>query len=80
MLYEVITKFRKEVAADLKTIYEAKTIDEAELSLSRFSEKWDAQYPSISKSWRNKWENITPFFSYPQEIRKVIYTTRNNFV
>ena len=68
-------KARKIVAADLKAIYGAKTIDEAELALTSFSEKWDDQYPSISKSWRNKWENITPFFNYPAEIRKAVYTT-----
>jgi putative transposase len=68
-------KARKTVAADLKTIYGAKTVDEAELALSGFSEKWDEQYPSISKSWKNRWENIIPFFNYPPEIRKAIYTT-----
>ena len=68
-------KRRKEVAADLKGIYGAATIDEAELALTTFSEKWDAEYPSISKSWLTHWENLTPFFAYPHEIRKVIYTT-----
>lgn len=68
-------KDRKEVAGDLKKIYSSKTIEEAELSLSFFSEKWDKQFPSISKSWLTHWENITPFFAYPAEIRKVIYTT-----
>lgn len=68
-------KERRTVAADLKTIYTAKTIDEAETALESFSEKWDDKYPSISKSWKNRWENITPFFNYPAEIRKAIYTT-----
>ncbi len=68
-------KDRKNVAADLRNIYSAKTIDEAELLLTTFSEKWDKQYPSISKSWIEKWDNITPFFNYPADIRKVIYTT-----
>lgn len=68
-------KKRKEVAADLKTIYTAKTLEEAELALSSFSEKWDSEFPSISRSWLNHWESITPFFDYPDEIRKVIYTT-----
>lgn len=68
-------KKRKEVAADLKGIYGAATIDEAELALTAFSERWDAEYPSISKSWLTHWENLTPFFAYPHEIRKVIYTT-----
>lgn len=68
-------KERRTVAADLKTIYTAKTIDEAETALESFSDKWDDKYPSISKSWKNRWENITPFFNYPAEIRKAIYTT-----
>ena len=68
-------KSRKEVAADLKTVYGAKTLEEAEIALTSFSEKWDESYPSISKSWLNHWENITPFFSYPAEIRRAIYTT-----
>lgn len=68
-------KSRKAVAADLKTIYGAKTLDEAELSITTFSEKWDEHYPSISKSWLTHWENVTPFFSYPAEIRRAIYTT-----
>jgi len=68
-------KTRKAVAHDLKTIYGAKTLEEAEMALTSFSEKWDKQYPSISKSWYDKWENITPFFAYSAEIRKAIYTT-----
>lgn len=68
-------KKRKEVAADLKKIYSAKTLEEAELALTSFAEKWDKEFPSISKSWLNHWANITPFFEFPDEIRKVIYTT-----
>jgi len=68
-------KNRKEVAHDLKKIYGAKTIDEAELSLKTFTAKWDEKYPSISQSWQRHWENIIPFFSYPADIRKAIYTT-----
>jgi len=68
-------KQRKEVAADLKTIYQSATAAEAELNLNAFAEKWDPSHPSISQSWRRNWERITPFFAYPAEIRKVIYTT-----
>ncbi|HEV2601204.1 MAG TPA: IS256 family transposase [Candidatus Babeliales bacterium] len=68
-------KSRKVVAADLKAIYGAKTVEGAELALSAFSDKWDKEYPSISKSWYMHWENIIPFFAYPPDIRKVIYTT-----
>ena len=68
-------KQRKTVAADLKTIYRAATVEEAEMNLDLFAETWDESYPTISRSWRAHWERITPFFAYPDEIRKVIYTT-----
>lgn len=68
-------KERKEVVTDLKTIYEASTLEEAELALEAFSSKWDKKFPAISRLWIEKWENITPFFNYPEEIRRVIYTT-----
>ena len=67
-------KQRKTVAADLKTIYRAATVEEAELNLDLFAETWDESYPTISRSWRAHWERIIPFFAYPGEIRKVIYT------
>jgi len=68
-------KQRKEVAADLKTIYQAATADQAEIQLAQFEEKWDKTHLAISQSWRRNWEQIIPFFAYPPEIRKVIYTT-----
>jgi len=68
-------KQRKEVATDLKAIYQAPTIEQAETNLERFESRWNDSHPSISKSWRNNWERITPLFSYPPEIRKAIYTT-----
>ena len=68
-------KQRKEVAADLKAIYSAPTVEEAEYHLERFEEKWNASHPTIGKSWRSNWERITPLFSYPKEIRRAIYTT-----
>jgi len=68
-------KQRKEVAADLRGVYSAVSREQAELRLEEFSEKWDSQYPTISPSWRRNWERIVPFLAYPQEIRKVIYTT-----
>lgn len=66
---------RKQVAADLKPIYKAATAEEAEAHLDAFALKWDEKYPTISKSWRKNWEHLIPFFAYPEEIRKVIYTT-----
>ena len=68
-------KERKAVAADLRAIYGAATLTEAEQALEGFSEKWDAKYPAISPSWRANWQRLTTFFDYPPEIRKVIYTT-----
>ena len=68
-------KQRKEVAADLRRIYTAATVEEAGLELDAFAGKWDQQMPSVSQSWRRNWERLTPFFAYPADIRKVIYTT-----
>jgi len=68
-------KQRKEVAADLKMIYQSATAEQAEMNLTAFEAKWDESHPSIGQSWRRNWERITPFFAYPTEIRKVIYTT-----
>lgn len=68
-------KERKQVAADLKLVYGASTAEEASLALYEFSQKWDGKYPSITKSWEHNWEQITPFFDYPHDIRKAIYTT-----
>jgi putative transposase len=68
-------KERKKVASDLKKIYASNTIDEAELALVEFSEKWDEKFPTISQMWQRHWARIIPFFSYPKDIRKAIYTT-----
>ena len=68
-------KERKAVAADLRLIYGSTTLEEAEMALTAFADKWDAQFPTISQIWLRHWENVTPFFGYPPEIRKVIYTT-----
>jgi len=65
----------KEVTRDLKSIYRSATEDEAKLELDNFSDKWDEKYPQISRSWRANWENLNTLFSYPEDIRKVIYTT-----
>ena len=68
-------KRRPEVAADLKRIYQSTTADEAEQRLGEFEAKWDAEYLPIGQSWRRNWARLIPFFDYPPEIRKVIYTT-----
>lgn len=68
-------KQRKEVASDLRLIYSSATREQAEDRLEEFAQKWDSRYPTISPAWRRNWERIVPFLAYPQEIRKVIYTT-----
>ena len=68
-------KQRKQVAADLKPVYRASTAEEAQLRLEEFAVKWDRPYPTIAQMWRRNWERVTPFFAYPAEIRKVVYTT-----
>ena len=68
-------KRRKEVAADLRLIYAAATESEAERQLTAFEVKWDDSFAPIGLSWRRNWSRLTPFFDYPPDIRKVIYTT-----
>jgi putative transposase len=68
-------KERKALARDLRAIYTAPTAEAAETALEEFSARWDSRFPSISQSWRARWANVIPFFGYPPEIRKVIYTT-----
>ena len=68
-------KRRAEVAADLRRIYTAATADEAEQRLTEFEAKWDGEYLPIGQSWRRNWPRLIPFFDYPPEIRKVVYTT-----
>src|SRR6266581_36030 len=71
----VSSKQRKAVATDLKAIYGAATEAEAEFNLELLAEKWDQQYPTISKSWRTQWARVIPLFAFSEDIRKVIYTT-----
>lgn len=68
-------KQRKRVAHDLKSIYRAATVEEAERQLTEFAAQWDRQYPSISALWRRNWQGVIPFFQFPPEIRKIVYTT-----
>ena len=65
----------KAVTADLKQIYQSATEEEALQALEAFSKRWDDKYPQISRSWHNHWENLNTLFSYPEDIRKAIYTT-----
>jgi putative transposase len=68
-------KDRKQLCADLKKIYTSVTEQQAEVALDAFGKKWDAKYPTISQMWRRHWENVIPFFDYPADIRRAIYTT-----
>jgi putative transposase len=70
----VTWKDRKKVVADLKPVYKAVTADEAERQLSEFEAKWP-KYPAIARLWREQWERVIPFFAFPEEVRKVVYTT-----
>jgi transposase-like protein len=65
----------KAVTADLKKIYQSTTEESALKSLGDFRGKWDGQYPQISRSWTQHWDNLNTLFNYPPDIRKVIYTT-----
>jgi putative transposase len=65
---------RKRVVADLKPIYRAPTADEAERQLAAFETQWP-RYPAVARLWREQWERVIPFFAFPEEVRKVVYTT-----
>jgi len=71
----VVWKDRKAFTADLKTIYQAPTREEAETNLIKLEEKWRDKYGAAVKSWQNNWENLATFFEFPKEIRRLIYTT-----
>ena len=61
--------------ADLKAVYTAVDEPSALESLDTFAERWDKKYPKISESWRTNWPNLSTYFKYPAEIRRLIYTT-----
>ena len=71
----VVSKDIREFVADLKKIYKANTQDEAWEQLDAFDSKWGRKYSAAVKSWRDNWNELTTFFQYPYEIRKLIYTT-----
>ena len=68
-------KDKKAVVADLKTIYTATNAEMAKENLKSFRTKWNEKYPTIADSWERNWEGLIPFLSYPDYIRKAIYTT-----
>lgn len=71
----VTVKDSKAVVAALKRIYQSVTAEEALAELDQFETDWSSQYRAVVRLWRNNWDNIIPFFQFPPEIRKVIYTT-----
>ena len=68
-------KDRKAVADDLKEVYQAATVEEAERQLAQFEETWAGSYPVIARSWRQHWARVVPMFGDPSEIRRAVYTT-----
>lgn len=68
-------KDRKRVAADMKRIYRAASVEAAELEFDAFAAAWEPKFPGMIQTWRNAWERFTPFLEFPPEIRTVIYTT-----
>jgi transposase-like protein len=71
----VVWKEKKEFTSDLKNIYNAPTKEAASAELEHFDKKWGSKYPYAIRSWRTNWDELTAFFDFPIEIRKIIYTT-----
>jgi transposase-like protein len=71
----VASKNHKAFMADLKPVYRAATLGEAEDALDKLEEKWGKDYPIVIKSWRGKWELLSAYFRYPEPIRRIMYTT-----
>ena len=67
----------KELMADLRSVYAAVDEPAALDALDTFSTKWETKYPKISRSWRENWANLSTYFKYPQEVRRLIYTTNS---
>jgi transposase-like protein len=71
----IASKNQKAFMADLKCVYKAATLKAAEHELDELEVKWGQQYPLVIQSWRNKWENLSVYFKYPEQVRRAIYTT-----
>jgi len=71
----VVWKDRKAFVADLKTVYQAATREEAEANLQKLEQTWKDKYAAAVRSWQNNWDDLSTFFEFPQEIRRLIYTT-----
>jgi transposase-like protein len=66
---------REQVARDLKPICTAVDQDAAQVALEAFGERWGQRFPVITQAWLNAWEHVTPFLTFPDEVRRVVYTT-----
>lgn len=66
---------RKKIAADMRTVYTAATVDAAEIAFKEFDTKWGTQYPGTIQVWENAWNDFIPFLDYPAELRRIVYTT-----
>ena len=66
---------REQVARDLKPIYTAKDADQAQAELEAFDQKWGHRFPVITQAWLDAWEHVIPFLAFPEDVRRVIYTT-----
>jgi len=73
----VASKNQKTLMADLEPVYQATSLDAAELALDQLEAKWGDTYPLVIKYWRDKWHDLSAYFKYPEAIRKVIYTTKS---
>jgi len=71
----VASKDQKQFAKELKSVYQAFTKEEAEIALDSMEAKWGQKYPIVFESWYNKWENLSNYFKYSADIRRIIYTT-----
>lgn len=69
------SKYHKEFIRDLKEVYKASTLELAEMALLKLEETWSKKYPMSVQGWKNNWSNLSTYFAYPSEIRKMIYTT-----
>lgn len=71
----LIRSDKAEFVKDLKAIYQARNIDQAERNLKVLEQKWGKKYPAIIRSWKKNWDGLSTFFYYPKELRKIMYTT-----
>lgn len=71
----VASKNQKEFMKDLKLVYQAISKEAAEEAIVQLEDKWGKKYPIVIQSWKNKWENLSAYLKYPEDIRKIIYTT-----